>query len=144
VEVGINPKTIFDWMMVRDLTDKYWEELRYKRSAAALIDSAFREALESLVGPIAKLTTRIPQAITRQYYSGDLKSKKEASLFLEQNGVTMEQIQAEAMQIVGGTLQMLDRMIVSRETGRRILRKENEQRLAKASAASEDAEKVDS
>lgn len=32
VEDQIRPKTIFEKMLVRDLTDKYWEQLRCKQS----------------------------------------------------------------------------------------------------------------
>ena len=146
VEADIKPKNVFDWIMVREQTDKYWEELRYKRGAAALIDGAFQEALESCLPPIARL--KLPTStIGHKYFSADTEAKKEAAAFLEKHGVTMEQIQAKAMQIVGGALQMLDRMIINRETSRRILRKENERRLSatdNASAPSDPARKVGS
>jgi hypothetical protein len=130
VEADLKPKTIFDWMRVKDVTDKYWEELRLRHSGAALIDGAFKEAFDFYVNQVAKLADRIPLAITREYYSGDEEAKKEVVSFLEMYSVTMDQIQAKAIQIVGGTLNMLDRMIANRETARRILRKENERQLA--------------
>ncbi len=57
VEADIKPKNVFDWIMVREQTDKYWEELRYKRGAAALIDGAFQEALESCLPPDSQTET---------------------------------------------------------------------------------------
>jgi hypothetical protein len=65
---------------------------------------------------------------------------------MTQYGITEATVQ-EAMQIIGGTLQLFDRMIINRESSRRILRKENEWRLSvadKIPAASDSAEKVDS
>jgi hypothetical protein len=126
VEASIRPKTIFDKMMVRDQTDKYWEEMRYKRSAAALIDGAFMRALQSLLEPICETTFDTPAQIAHDYYSGDAKTKREAIAQLAKYGITTEQIQAKAVQNIGAGLQMIDRMIVSRETARRILRKEHE------------------
>src|SRR6476620_2220711 len=70
VEADIKPKNIFDRMLVREQTDKYWEELRYKRSSAALIDSAHIEALASLLGPIYrnKMGLITPTKAAVQFY----------------------------------------------------------------------------
>jgi len=51
---------------------------------------------------------------------------------MTQYGITEATVQAKAMQIIGGTLQLFDRMIINRESSRRILRKENERRLSVA------------
>jgi hypothetical protein len=149
VEADIKPKGIFDRIMIRELTDKYWEELRYKRGSAALIDSAHVEALASLLSPIYQhkmtLTTAAKAAVN--FYGADPKAKKEVTTVMTQYGITEAMIQAKAIQIIGGTLQLLDRMINNRELSRRILRKENERRLSvvdNVPAASDSAEKVDS
>jgi hypothetical protein len=153
VEAEIKPKTVFDWMMVKDQTDKYWEELRYKRGSAALIDSAHVEALASLLSPIYEgnlasllsLTSAHRAAVN--FYGADRNAKKEVTAVMTQYGITEAKVQAKAMQIIGGTLQLFDRMIMHRESSRRILRKENERRLSVADnvpAASDLVEKVDS
>src|SRR5271155_103740 len=64
---AVKPTTVFDWMMVVDQTDKYWEEMRYKRNCAALIESAYVEAFEHLVGPFCTIPD-VPSAIARDYY----------------------------------------------------------------------------
>jgi hypothetical protein len=49
---------------------------------------------------------------------------------MAQYGITEAKIQAKAIQMIGGTLQLFDRMISSRENARRYLRKEKEKREA--------------
>jgi hypothetical protein len=132
VEVDIEPKSFFDRMLVREQTDKIWEELRYKRCSAALIDSAHVEALASLLSPIYehKMTLTSAGQAAVKFYSADPKVKKEVTAVMAQYGITEAKVQAKAMQIIGGTLQLFDRMISNRENARRNLRKEQEKRAA--------------
>ncbi len=120
-------------MMVNDQTNKYCEELRLRRNAKDLIEGACIEAFASLVAPYISprvlMKVRSPSEIARLYYSGDDKPRKEMASLLEQYGITAEQIQAKAVQLIGNSLQMIDRMIASPETSRRSLRRENERRL---------------
>ena len=125
----IQPKDVFGWMMVDDQTDKYWEEHRYKGGAAALIEGAYPKALESLISPFCQIP-EVPSQVVSDYYGGDKKTKSAAAVRVAKCGITLAQIQAKAIQIVGGGLQMMDRMRLNRETGRRILRKEHQQRSA--------------
>jgi hypothetical protein len=125
----IQPKNVFDWMMVNDQTDKYWEEHRYKGGSAALIEGAYPAALESLIGAFCGDFDPASQVV-RDYYGSDKKAKSEAASRVAKCGITSAQIQAKAIQLVGSGLQMLDRMRLNRETGRRILRKEHQQQLA--------------
>jgi hypothetical protein len=128
VAQSIEPKTIYDWMMVNDQTNKYWEELRLRSSAAALIEGAYVDALESLLRPFCTAPD-VPSEIVRGYYSGSSKIKQQKTSQVAGYGITPEQIQAKAIQIIGSALQMIDRMIANRETSRRKLRKENERRF---------------
>jgi len=125
----IQPKDVFDWMMVDDQTDKYWEEHRYKGGAAALIEGAYPNALEILISPFCKMF-EVSSQVASDYYGGDKKAKSAAAVRVAECGITSAQIQAKAIQLVGAGLQMMDRMRLNRETGRRILRKEHRQRTA--------------
>jgi hypothetical protein len=125
----IQPKDVFDWMMVDDQTNKYWEEHRYKGGAAALIEGAYPIALESLISPFCQIP-EVPSQVVSAYYGGDKKTKSAAASRVAKCGITPAQIQAKAIQLVGSGLQILDRMRLNRETGRRILRKEHQQQLA--------------
>jgi hypothetical protein len=130
IEADIQPKSFFDRMQVREQTDKIWEELRYKRSSAALIDSVKIDALESLLDPIYRQRISLMSAhkAALAYYGGDAKAKKDVVAVMKQYGITETIIQAKAMQMTGGTLQLLDRMIINRENARRSLRREHELR----------------
>lgn len=125
----IQPKNVFDWMMVNDQTDKYWEEHRYKGGSAALIEGAYPAALESLLGAFCGDFDPASQVV-RDYYGSDKKAKSVAASRVAKCGITPAQIQAKAIHLVGSGLQMLDRMRLNRETGRRILRKEHQLRSA--------------
>jgi hypothetical protein len=130
VEAEIQPKNIFDQLEVRELTDKIWEELRYKRSSAALIDSAYVEALTTLLTPVDKIRVTMNSAhqAAVKFYSDDFEAKKKMAVVMAQHGITDAKIQAKAMQIISGTLQLFDRMITHRQNARRSLRKEKERR----------------
>lgn len=132
IEADIEPKSFFDRMLVREQTDKIWEELRCRRGAAALIETAYVEALASLLSPIYenKMTLISAGKAAVKFYSADPKAKKEVAAVMAEYGITEAKIQAKAMQIIGGTLQLFDRMINHRETARRNLRKEHEKRAA--------------
>jgi hypothetical protein len=128
VEAELQPKTFLERMNVHDQTNKLWEEQRLRRYAAALRDGAFMEALQSLLEPICEGTIEIAATVALDYYSTDPKEKKSIMAQLAQYGITIEMIEAKAMQITCSGLLMFDRMIGNREASRRLLRKELERR----------------
>src|ERR1700730_15437064 len=101
VEHHIQPKTIFDKMRVRDLTDKYWEQQRCKQSCASLVEGAYIEALESLLNPFFSpmefMGVDVASQMARDYYSGEANAEKmqEMESRLAQYGITAEQIRAK-------------------------------------------------
>ena len=134
VEHEIKPKTIFDKILVRELTDKLWQQQRCKQSAASLVDGAYIEALASLLGPFIAPTFSMGEedatAMARDYYSGDAKAKRleEIETRLAVNQISQEQIRAKAMQICGSGISMFNRMETNCEASLRMLRKENTRR----------------
>src|SRR5271169_4159451 len=56
VEHQIQPKTIFDMIYVRELTDKLWQQQLCKQSAASLVEGAYIEALASVLRPFCPPT----------------------------------------------------------------------------------------
>jgi hypothetical protein len=128
----IKPKTIFDKIYVREVTDKLWQQQRYKQGVASLVDSANVEALASLLRPfiatsIMSMGEDPATEIARDYYSGYAKPKRleEVETRLAVNGISPEQIRAKAMQLCGGGISMFNRMEINCETSLRMLRKEN-------------------
>jgi hypothetical protein len=71
-----------------------------------------------------------PNDIARFYYVGLAGAKKRAMLYVEECGITNDQIFALAMQMRGAGLLLIDRMDNNRENPSRILRKEIERRAA--------------
>jgi hypothetical protein len=134
-EREIDPKSIFDRIRVQDLTDKFWEEQRLKRSQAALIDSALVQALAMLFAPHYGENLAGALETAQNYYSGVPEKVRRAEKLLVQLGIGSEQIEANAMHIRSLGLQMLDRMITNRETVRNSIIKEHERRKRKAEKA---------
>ena len=130
----LKPKSFSDFLNAKEQIDKIWEEQRYKRTSAALIDSARVEALAFLLGPIyqGKMTLINANNAAIQFYGADPKAKKEVASVMAENGITAAKVEAKAAQMVAASLQLFDRMIFNREASRRLLRRESESRLSKA------------
>jgi hypothetical protein len=132
------PQSITDWISAMDMVIKCWEELRLKRSSAALVNSGVLKAIAyffDAIKPSAKngdlkLVTMPPSVFALQYLSKRPKDRAEVMAFLAQHGITMVHLQAKAAEFNKEPLLMFERMIASRENGRRQLRKEATQRQA--------------
>jgi hypothetical protein len=131
----IKPRNWREWMMVNDLAHKYWEQLRLRRYSPALIQSACIEALEYLLRPFLRPTTDpdmkyATSDIARFFYVGIGNAKPRAIAYVAECGITTDQIFAQALQMRGAGMLMIDRMDTNRENACRALRKEIERRAA--------------
>jgi hypothetical protein len=120
----MKPKTVFDYINAKDQVDKLWEEQRYKRAADALIDGGMVKALEYYLHEVCEVD--LAEDLSHKYFNGDAKGRKEVMSELAQHGITTAQLQAKATQLEGGGLALFDRLVSTRESGRRLLRKETE------------------
>jgi hypothetical protein len=134
-EREMDPKSIFDRIRVQDLADKVWEERRLKRSQAALIESALVQSLAMLFAPHYGENLEAALETAQNYYSSIPEKVDRAEKLLAHLGIAPEQIEANAMHIRSPGLQMLDRMVTSRETLRNGIIKEHERRKRKAEKA---------
>jgi hypothetical protein len=130
------PQTITDWISAMDMVIKCWEELRLKRSSAALVNSGvlkaiayFFEAIKPKNGDL-KLRSLPPSDFALRYFSKRPNERAEVMALLAGHGITMVHLQAKAAEFNKEPLLMFERMIASRENGRRQLRKEATQRQA--------------
>jgi hypothetical protein len=143
VEHEIQPAGILDQILVRELTDKLWQQQRYRRTVVAVVESAYIEALASLLrlylrpgGLLGMATILVDEdrAITmaREYYSGDTSAKrlKEINAQLKMYNISPEQVEAKALELSSGRISALIRMEANAENSLRMLRKENAGRLA--------------
>jgi hypothetical protein len=126
VAAHMNPKNIFDHITVKEITDKAWEEQRYKLAATALINGGMAEALRYYLNEIYSGVEADDKWDT--YCNADAKGRKAVLSSLEQYGITFAQLQAKAAQIESKGLILFDRMITTREKGRHQLRKEVERK----------------
>ena len=117
---GLNPKTVFDWINVHDQVNKLWQERRYRRAAAALINGGMQSAVKYFLESIYDM----PDDLILKYMSTNAKERKEVLSLLAQHGITMAELQAKAAQLEGGGIQMFDRLVATRESSRRMLLKE--------------------
>jgi len=78
VERTIQPKNIFEQMRVQTLTDTIWEEMRYKRFGAKLIDGARVNALAVLMTPFMSFSHRQAATLAECYYGSDPKKREAA------------------------------------------------------------------
>jgi hypothetical protein len=144
------PETVFDKIYVREYTDKLWQQQRCKQSVASLVESAYIEALKSLLRPFSSPTITFGEdaasEMARDYYSGEANPKQVEAmeLRLAQYGITTEQILAKAMQLCGSGISMINRMEASCETSLRTLRKENDRRPAAENAKARGSDEMDS
>jgi hypothetical protein len=125
----LKPKTVFEWINVRDYVDKIWEEQRYKRAAAGLINGSLFQAIEFYLRVICHKQFRVKPTrdLASKYFSNNPKARNEVISLLAKNGITIGELHAKAAQLELEGLQTFDRMIAARENGRRQLRKEAEQ-----------------
>jgi hypothetical protein len=133
-----NPVTAADWIAVNDLVTKLWEERVFRRASNAVIRGGMLGALQYFLAEVSKgeqqLTRLIDDPAHRacKYYSDKPKERDEIRSLLAQYGITAAELCAKAAQDNSDALQMFERMIASRERGRRKLRKEDDRRRRRA------------
>ena len=132
VEQTIKPKNIFEQMRVQTLTDTMWEEMRYKRFEAKLIDGSRVNALSVLMTPFVSFFRERAANVARDYYSPNLQKSEPAARLVARFGITLEMIHAKAAAIEGPNLALFDRLIGNRQTANRVLLNEHERRERRA------------
>jgi hypothetical protein len=133
IEAQIKPQNIFDQMLVKDLTDKYWEEQRLKGRSANLIEANLIIALESVLATCHPVGMT-PKLAAQSYFTGTAKDKKAIEARLAEYGINWQHIQAKAIELAHPGLLPIDRMVMTRENARRLLRKDLEKRMAAVDA----------
>jgi hypothetical protein len=132
IEKMIAPKNIVEQMRVQDLTDTIWEQLRYKRFEAKLIESAKVNALAVLMTPFMSFFRQHAASVAHDYYSPDPKKSEPAARLVARYGITTEMIYAKAASIEVSNLAMFDRLIGNRQAANRVMLNDQERRERKA------------
>lgn len=123
IEEYVKPQNIIEKMLVDDLVNKYLEEERLQRFSVCAIRAGSRNALryhlkETGLGDIEASKT------AKRYFAGSPKNREVILTRLARHGITIEDINATALQYKLDPLQMIDHMRANREGARRILLKE--------------------
>jgi hypothetical protein len=112
------------------LVTQLWEEQRFRRASAALIRGGTRAALEYYLQEIASSGGFTNDFSVKrkadQYFSGNLKERKEVVSLLARYGITSCELLAKAAQLESHGVLTFERLVSSRVNGRRMLRKEAE------------------
>lgn len=123
------PRTVSDWIAVNDLVTKLWEERVFRRASNALIRGGTLSAVQHFLAEVRGGEDRVKQiAEAAKYFSDISKERNQMRSRLAKYGITPAELHAKAFEQNSEALQILERMISSRERGRRKLRKEDERR----------------
>jgi hypothetical protein len=123
-EREIKPRGIIEHMYVHDISAIVWEILRLRRCKVVIINSAFRSALENLLGQLLREPDQHSydvqdeaQTLAHAWFT-DQEAKKQVSEVLTRFDLDESAIEAEAISRSSEDLELLDRMLSSLETRR--------------------------
>ena len=118
----IKPRGIIEQMHVAETTKLIWEILRLHRCKAAMINTAFRPAVENLLERLWKEPGEpTPYAESQELafaWSTDPKAKQKVAEILGRFHLDETAIEAEAIKSLMPELEVLDRMLMTLEVRR--------------------------
>lgn len=123
LEQAIKPRCVVERIYVADIADLVWEILRLRRCKAAIINTAFEDALSALLNRLmGYLNSDSPESEERAALVSDWfwepKAKKEISELLGQYHLDEFAIEAEAIRSLSEELEAFDRALTSLESRR--------------------------
>jgi hypothetical protein len=122
------PKTFFESIYLRDFAVHDWDKIRQSRVKADIINNAFRTALANLLRPILLPPGRNHSTYFLETYFGakqlawdwlySQEGKDRVSALLEEAGLDMWAVEAEALRLSLDHIERVDRLIAAAEAGR--------------------------
>jgi hypothetical protein len=123
-EQEIKPRGIIEQMYVHDICAIVWEILRLRRCKVVIINSASRNALQSLLKQVLRQPGQYEyqvegeaEALAQAWFT-DQEAKKQVSEILAGFDLDESAIEAEAIRRSSSDLELLDRMLTSLESRR--------------------------
>src|SRR3954453_18044665 len=143
----IKPRGIIEQMHVAETTKLVWETLRLHRFKAAIINTAFREALKNLLMQLWKEPGEpVPHQESDELafaWFTDPKAKEEVAEILGRFQLDESAIEAEAIKSLMPELEVLDRMLMALEVRRnRALRGVAEYRVSFAKRVQQGSDRI--
>ena len=149
LEREIKPRGPIERMYTDDISVILWEILRLRRCKTAIINAAYRAALECLLKQFLKLPDQPDYAVREEAerraarWFTDQTAKDEVTELLARFGLDDSAIEAEAVRRCAADLERLDRLITSLESRRnKALRCIGEYRDGFARRLRESADKI--
>src|SRR5499426_2786497 len=123
-EQEIKPRGIIEQMYVHDICAIVWEILRLGRCKVVIINSALRNALQSVLKQLLRQPGQYEyevedeaQTLAQSWFT-DQEAKKQVSEILSRFDLDESAIEAEAIRRSSADLELLDRMLTSLESRR--------------------------
>ena len=120
----IKPHGIIEHMYVDDFSSIIWEILRLRRAKAAIINTAFRDALVHILSECLQTPGKVQvylhsqaETLAREWFKEEL-GKQRVAKTLNQHGFDEYAIEGEAIRRSASALELLDRMLCSLESRR--------------------------
>jgi hypothetical protein len=97
VVLTIQPQDVFDEMDAVEITDGFWRSRQIANSVDTIITAARRDALATILMPMARHEFQVATAWAEQYFSGDPNKRKPIEDLLRVHGMGPEAIEAQAL-----------------------------------------------
>lgn len=118
IEHEMAPTSIFEKLEARDISCKLAEEQILKRMQTAIVESARVESLAALLGPVFGQNIEKARKTAQDYFSGSGENRSVAKELVDHLGISMENVDANALHLRMASIHALDDMINRREGGR--------------------------
>ena len=114
------PKDFIEELLGRDVIDLSWEILRLRRLKAGMLRAASSDGVRRILSMIAVrgLHSIRHNDFVAEWASGDTAKRKEFVKILDDAGLTMDDVMAEALSSKIDAFERLDRMLASAEARR--------------------------
>jgi hypothetical protein len=134
VSEAVQPKNLFDRLLVSDLCHAWWEEQRFRRQQAALPAATRLKALQCLLAAIGFEKDALTIATT--YFGTDRGERDQAIALVRRFAITEDAISAQASEHNLPTISALDRLMANRQSRRDMIVKQYQRRKHKAAKPS--------
>jgi hypothetical protein len=123
IALPLRLKDYHEYMIVKTIVDCHWQNNRYERAKARMIDLRFREALFNILVEIVEEDTikvsrgQDAKELVEDYFK-DPETKEEIERHLYDYNMDVEHVRAEAMRLAAPDLLQLQKLIDSNERRR--------------------------
>jgi hypothetical protein len=130
IEAEIAPQNVFDEIAVFDISHKIFEEQELRGLQTKIIASARVASLTALLTPSYGQNIDKAAKVAQDYFGGAAAVQQAAKKRVSDLGISMEDINANALHLRMASIQTLDDMIDRRENGRnRIIKRHRKREL---------------